>query len=98
METWVTSHHVNPRGSLQCVGRPLNCSAAGFPATRGLNNEFMCMSRTHSSLVQEQRWCWLLRASVGLTCRRTGHLEYSVQSVLHKRMPSITNVKIAQTL
>lgn len=38
---WVTSHHVNPRGSLQCTGRPLNCSAAGFPETRGLNNKFM---------------------------------------------------------
>lgn len=41
MDKWVTSHHVNPRGSLHCVGRPSNCSAAGFPETRGLNKEFM---------------------------------------------------------
>lgn len=41
MDTWVMSHHVNPRRSLQCVGRPLNCSGTGFPKTRGLNKEFM---------------------------------------------------------
>lgn len=50
-------------------------SVSGAVVTCLCNTFFLCsrrcMSRTHSSLVQEHKWWWVLRASVGLTYKST---------------------------